>query len=137
MNLYENGASEDEVNFLLDNRVELNSMTSDQLVAFVERKLKQHGIKKVVPSKDKLAQAYRLFARSHAAEKIVRRELRKLNNDAAMPVPRDLTKRVRECLAQRPEVRWDTAVQEIAEAEATAKASKHANGKRAHKGRHV
>ena len=30
--------------FLLDNRVELNAMASDQLIAFIERKLEEHGI---------------------------------------------------------------------------------------------
>ena len=50
-------------------------MTSDQMVDFVERKLKQHGIEKVVPDADDLATAYALFARSHQAEQIVRREL--------------------------------------------------------------
>ena len=45
-NLRENGATEPEIEFLLDNRVELNAMTSDQLVAFVEGKLRQHGVKK-------------------------------------------------------------------------------------------
>src|SRR5262249_10164511 len=71
-NLLEKGASHAEIEFLLDRRVELNALTSAHLVAFVERKLRQHGIKKIVPDKDQLADAYRLFARSEAAEKIVR-----------------------------------------------------------------
>src|SRR5262245_3364511 len=33
------GATEEEVDFLLDRRVELNALASDQLVAFIERKL--------------------------------------------------------------------------------------------------
>ena len=85
-------------------------MTSDQLVTFVERKLKLHGIKKIVPGKDKLAEAYRLFARSHAADKIVRRELKKLNGDSAVKVPRDIEKQVCQHLAQNPADRWDAAV---------------------------
>jgi hypothetical protein len=115
-NLRENGATEVEIKFLLDNRVELNAMTSDQLVNFVERKLKRHGIKKIVPGKGKLAEAYRLFARSHVAEKIVRRELKRLNGDAVVQIPRDIEKQVRQHLAQNPADRWDAAVRRIATA---------------------
>jgi hypothetical protein len=38
-NLLMNGATEAEVEFLLKRRVELNALTSDQLVRFVEKKL--------------------------------------------------------------------------------------------------
>jgi hypothetical protein len=54
---------------------ELNAMTSDQLVTFVERKLEHHGIKKVIPDEEELAEAYRLFARSDVVEQIVEGEL--------------------------------------------------------------
>src|SRR5262249_26714673 len=40
-----NGATEAEIEFLLrGRRVELNAMTSDQFVAFVEEKLIEHGV---------------------------------------------------------------------------------------------
>jgi hypothetical protein len=55
-NLRENGATDAETNFLLDYRVELNAMTSDQLVTFVERKLEHHVIKKVIPDDEELAE---------------------------------------------------------------------------------
>ena len=59
-----NGAIEAEIAFLLDGeRVELNAMTSDQLVAFVERKLIAAGARKVVPVKATLAEAYGAFTR--------------------------------------------------------------------------
>jgi hypothetical protein len=45
-------------------RAKLNAMTSDQFVAFVERKLTEAGIAKIVPPKDQLDKAYRIFARS-------------------------------------------------------------------------
>jgi hypothetical protein len=54
---------------------ELNAMTSDQLVTFVERKLEHYGIKKVIPDEEELAEAYRLFARSDVVEQIVEGEL--------------------------------------------------------------
>jgi hypothetical protein len=110
-NLSENGATEAEIDFLLDYRVELNAMTSEQLVSFVERKLQEHGIKKVVPGHKELARAYRLFARGKEAEQIVERELKKLDGSSTVEVPPDVENRVREYLMLNPEVRWDAAVQ--------------------------
>jgi len=110
-NLRDNGATEEEIEFLLNSRVELNAMTSDQLVAFVERKLEEQGIKKVVPDGEKLAQAYRLGARSQQVGRIVNRELKKLNGDSTVQVPDDIENRIREYLLLHPEARWDAAVQ--------------------------
>jgi hypothetical protein len=110
-NLWGNGATEAEIDFLLDSRVELNAMTSEQLVAFVERKLQDHGIKKVVPGYEELARAYRLFARGEEAEQIVKRELEKIAGNDAVKVPPDIENRVREYLMLNPEARWDAAVQ--------------------------
>lgn len=116
-NLRNNGATAAEIAFLLEARVELNAMTSRQLVAFVERKLQQHGIGKVVPKTADLAGAYRLFARSHEAEKIIRRELRKLNGSAKVMAPHDLPKQVHDYLRRHPATRWDAAVAAIVKAE--------------------
>jgi hypothetical protein len=111
-NLERNGATVEEIDFLLDRRVELNAMTSGQLVAFLERKLQQHGIKKVIPNADTLADTYCLLAHSRAAEPVVKRELAKFN-EMAVQVPADLEGKVREHLAKHPEVRWDEAVAAI------------------------
>jgi hypothetical protein len=109
-NLFQNGATPREVEFLLQRRVELNAMTSRQLVAFIERKLEQHGIGKVVPNPDELAAAYRLFMNGREAEAIIRRELNKLNGGAAVQVPCDLNTRVTDYLKRHPTERWDQAV---------------------------
>ncbi|MGZ3308354.1 MAG: hypothetical protein ACXU8R_07530, partial [Xanthobacteraceae bacterium] len=50
-NLQRNGATPEEIEFLRTRRVELNAMTSAQLLAFVERKLTEHRVKKIVPTK--------------------------------------------------------------------------------------
>ena len=112
-NLRENGATEKEIEFLLHKRVELNAMTSRQLVAFVERKLIANGIGKVVPKTADLADAYRLLARGREAEHIISRELKKLNGGSEVKVPRDLQARVRDYLRQHPAARWDEAVAAI------------------------
>jgi hypothetical protein len=83
---------------------------SHQLVAFVERKLEQHGIEKIVPNNEELAQAYRLFVRSQEAEHIIERELEQLDSNDAVKVPPDLENRVREYLMLKPG-RRDAAVQ--------------------------
>ena len=52
--LAENGATDAEIDILLNERVELNAMTSDALIAMIERKLKAYGLEKVVPDDDLL-----------------------------------------------------------------------------------
>ena len=62
--LAENGATDDEIAILLNERIELNAMTSDALIAMIERKLKAHGLQKVIPDEDLLGEAYQAFHRS-------------------------------------------------------------------------
>jgi len=120
-NLRGNGASGEEVAFMFQDfdrlrstrRVELNAMTSPQFIAFVERKLKENGVKKIIPADHDLADAYRSFVRSRAIEKIIDRELEKFNAIAAA-VPADLASRVRKHLAKHPSARWDAAVKSCA-----------------------
>src|SRR5215212_679218 len=42
--LRKHGATDEEVKFLLHRRVELNAFTSRDLIAWIERKLDQHGV---------------------------------------------------------------------------------------------
>ena len=115
-NLRKNGATSEEVEFLLRQRVELNAMTSDQLVAFIERKLKQHGVKKIVPDDDLLAKTYRLVMRNREIERVVKQALEKLNGGTDSEPPSDLGARVRQYLERHPQARWDEAVSKIADA---------------------
>ena len=110
-NLELNGATEEEVEFLLTRRVELNALTSDQLVGFVERKLQENGVRKVVPKKADLIEAFNLFKNGERIRKLVEAEIAKPNGAA---VPADLDKRVRAYLKQHPHLSWDAAVRHIA-----------------------
>ena len=112
-NLRANGATPEEIEILLKQRVELNAMTSRQFVAFLERKLIENGIRKIIPAKSDLATAYRAFAQGREVEKIIKRALRKLNGSAT-PVPADLKAKVEHYLRQHPAARWDEAVAAIA-----------------------
>jgi Topoisomerase 6 subunit A/Spo11, Toprim domain len=50
------GATDAEIRFLQRSRVELNAMSSGVFVSFLERKLIEHGVHKVVPTDDVLEQ---------------------------------------------------------------------------------
>jgi DNA topoisomerase 6 subunit A-like protein len=108
--LAENGATDAEIDILLDERVELNAMGSGELIAMIERKLKEHGVEKVVPDDDVLAEAYQAF---HASQ-----QLREIYEEAAsefeaeeIDVPADLKERVRAVLIEHDDLRWDDAIQ--------------------------
>jgi DNA topoisomerase VI subunit A len=71
-----NGATDDEIAFLLSGRrVELNAMTSDVFVRFVEDGLRAHGVTKVVPSTATLAEAYAAYRRGVKAKRALDAEL--------------------------------------------------------------
>jgi DNA topoisomerase VI subunit A len=113
-NLRLNGATKQEADFLLSKRVELNALTSDQLVAFVERKLAKHGVKKLVPKAELLGVAYRLFVRSKRVEEIIVKTIAGIENQD-VDAPANLGARVAAHLKEHPELRWDQAVAAIAE----------------------
>jgi hypothetical protein len=108
--LAENGASDAEIAILLHERVELNAMASDDLIAIIERKLKDYGLKKVIPDDDVLADAYRTFHRS----KELRKEFEEMESEfeeSKVKVPKTLKKQVRAVLNKHPDLRWDDAIQ--------------------------
>ena len=89
-NLRLNGATREEAEFLLTRRVELNALTSDQLVAFIERKLVKHGIKKMISKPELLRDAYRLFVSSNRVEEIIEKVLDDIESED-IEVPSNLT----------------------------------------------
>jgi len=70
-NLKTNGATPEEIEFLLDWRVELNALTSDELVAWIKGKLDHHGIKKIIPDDTVLADAYRRASECKVIQKAI------------------------------------------------------------------
>ena len=111
--LAENGASDAEIAILLEERVELNAMTSDALVAMIERKLKEYGLKKVIPDDALLAHTYRAFHRSQQ----LREKFEELeeefeeDEDSEIQVPKNLEKKIRAVLDKNNDLRWDDAIQ--------------------------
>jgi hypothetical protein len=113
-NLRDNGATEKEIEFLLTERVELNAFASDELVDFIEEKLEEHGIKKVLPDEERLAEAFQLFAQSARVKEIVEAALQD-DDRGSIEVPADLVEQVEAHLEEHPEEPWEVAVRTIAE----------------------
>ena len=109
-----NGATKEEIEFLLRQRVELNALTSDQLIAWIERNLAEHGVRKIIPAKETLDQQYRARIRGLEIERVIA----KVEADAGkIKVPRNLAKRVAAFLKKHPYASWDSAVAAIAKLE--------------------
>jgi hypothetical protein len=108
------GATKAEIDFLLHNRVELNAFASDELVAWIEGKLEEHGVQKVIPDQEVLAEAYRrqrqsAYLEEHFSE-LLERSLQHIESLEAFP---DLQGHVARLLEDQPELSWDAAVAEI------------------------
>ena len=110
--LAENGADAAEIDILLNERVELNALTSDALIAMIETKLKAYGLKKVVPDEDLLAETYRAFHHSERLRERFEEMEAEFDGEAdEIEIPRGLKKRVRAILVKHDDLRWDDAVQ--------------------------
>ncbi len=119
-NLHENGATEAEIEFLVTGRdgrnavgqrVELNAFASDQFISWLERKLKQHAVKKLVPDDEVLAEAYQRAVYTH----FVNTELKKIHLVArktaeAVKIPKNLHRAVNQLLREDPTLPWDAAI---------------------------
>jgi hypothetical protein len=129
-NLRENGATKAEIKFLLTpsagfepeagklvgSRVELNAFASDHLVEWIERKLTEHGISKVVPDEKTLVEAYRRMRRQGVVQERIDKALEQLGEKKeASPIPSDLRTRIDVELKARPEKRWDDVLRNIAD----------------------
>jgi hypothetical protein len=95
-------------------------MTSRQLVDFVEAKLKQHGISKVIPDKKTLARTYELFAASERLSEAFEETKEELEKDTEAPikVPDDLEAKVAAELQQHPDITWHRAVRLLVDPDA-------------------
>jgi Topoisomerase 6 subunit A/Spo11, Toprim domain len=107
-----NAATPNEIEILPRERVELNAMTSDALIAMIERKLKAHGIKKVIPDDELLDEVYREFHRSNELREQFE-ELESKFEESKIKVPKNLKNRVRKVLEKNPDFRWDDAVRVV------------------------
>jgi hypothetical protein len=109
------GLGQAAINFLQHQRVELNAMTSRQLVNFVERKLKQHKIGKVIPDGETLASTYQMFAASDRLAEAFDELKEDLEDEgeAQTKVPAKLEAKVKAKLKEKPDITWHRAVRLI------------------------
>ena len=85
-----------------------------QLIAMIERKLKEHGIEKVIPDDELLGDAYRAFHRSNELREIFEEaESDFEETEIEVDVPGNLKNRVRKILKKHDDLRWDDAVQVV------------------------
>jgi hypothetical protein len=113
-NLRENGATA-EIAFLHTRRVELNAFASADFVAWIERKLEQHGVAKIVPDQDALMLAYRRSLASRYIASRLRSAIREAQRHAAeAPLPDDLAALVAAGLRGDRAQSWDEVVQRLA-----------------------
>lgn len=120
ISLKESGASDEEAAFLRSggtpgqwkgSRIELNAMTSPQFVAFLEKKLQEAGVKKVVPSETVLTEAWNRAHRITYLEKALRDAEEHFDGNR-LSIPADLKERVNERI-KNTRMSWDDAVYEI------------------------
>jgi hypothetical protein len=93
--------------------VELNAMTSDQFVDWLELRLTEHGVQKVVPASDILGKAYQQAVRTIAYNAELNRLEASLQHQP-IDIPDALAAHVRDVLLRYPELSWDAAVLRIA-----------------------
>ena len=86
-------------------------MTSPQFIDFIERKLRENSIAKVIPDETVLAEIYTGFEKGRRLKDAVRK-LDKIDM-SGFSAPKNLQRRVRQYLKQHPAVRWDVALRAI------------------------
>jgi hypothetical protein len=110
------GLDDDEIEFLIRQRrrVELNAMTSDQFVAWLEGKLEEHGKDKVIPADGVLERhARRIVARRLAAGRVATLA-RELEAEVSRTVlPGGLATLVGREMERSPELPWEDALASI------------------------
>lgn len=122
INLLKSGATEAEANFLVNagcsgswkgKRVELNAMNSAQLVKWLESKLEEVGVKKVIPDIKVLESAYRNAHKIAYVENAAQKAINSYSGNN-VTMPDNLQYIVKEKL-NKTRSSWDEIVSEIAE----------------------
>jgi hypothetical protein len=117
-NLRRNGASQEEVEFLLDGqRVELNAFMSEPFVQWIEAKLNGLEVQKVIPDKQTLAKAFRkYFVNSYVRQEIPHIVQEAKERLGQTGIPENLDQFITESFRCNPQIPWDLAVAEKATA---------------------
>jgi hypothetical protein len=120
------GLSDEAIEFLNNERVELNAMTSRELVEFVEAKLEEINIGKVVPDTGTLKQSFEMFAKGQQLKQAFGQMQKKLTIKS-VEVPRDLQQQVDDMLEEYPEISWHKAIHWIVDPDAEEEENKESD----------
>jgi len=128
---YDCGATQEEVDFLINpektyhyafygKRVELNAMTSEELIAWLERKLIEYGVEKYIPDQDILIKGYQRAKYLQLIqnkidetieENFAEYESQEISEDELKEITEDLKMKLKE----DPGLSWDEAIWDIVE----------------------
>jgi len=113
------GASEAEIAFIgKGQRVELNAMPSDVFIKWIEGKLRDHRIQKVVPSDAVIEQrARQLIGLQHLKKDVAALERAARQHAKTVTLPTDLSDRMRQRFAVDPTLPWEDALRMALEGE--------------------
>lgn len=108
-------ASEDDRDFLRSGqRVELNAFTSEDFIRWIESKLEEHGIRKVIPDDETLDEAYRRALQITTVNRKIKGLIKKAARDATVAkIPPTLRDDIEAELKSHPEIPWDEAIARI------------------------
>ena len=125
-NLVMNGASPDERAFLLEGgsrkkyygrRVELNAFPSSDFIQWIESKLDSQGIKKIIPDKDVLENAYARAVKVAVVNNAIEAALDDAEDAAQkLTMPKMLKQKIAERLQEDPTLTWDSVLAHFAAA---------------------
>jgi hypothetical protein len=109
--LRRHGATPEEISFLRNRRVEINAMTSRQIIDFIEKKFAEYGVKKLIPDDGTLDQHARRVIKDRLIKEILDDAAEDIRQDtAAAELPTDFRQQVERVLGEHPELPWDAAV---------------------------
>lgn len=120
-NLKERGATDEEIALLvtgkdggrwIGERVEINAMPSDVMVEWLEQKLTDAGAKKIIPSADTLAEAWKQATRRAKVQVAIDAALEEAKQTDE-PMPAELADRIGEAIEGKSES-WDLALWRLA-----------------------
>lgn len=124
-NLRESGATEAECKYLVSGRdhrnrwegerVELNAMTSQQMIDWLERKLLDIGVEKVIPDDETLESAFRRAHKRVVVQKAIDKAIKEYD-DSELVIPDDLHRKIERRLDEDNGTAWDDALYKLAKA---------------------
>jgi hypothetical protein len=112
--LRRHGATPEEIDFLRRRRVELNAMTSRQLVDFIEAGLTAHGVTKLIPDEAIIEQHARRVIEAQLTDQAMAKIAGEIAERAKkIALPANLRERIEAVFEEEPAMPWDVAVARI------------------------